>query len=103
MTINSKQFQEICNGVWRDRALLLRGRGFLSGEAALMRAVYWRLSKTAIKPILSAENYGSPHTASSYQLGVRCMLEIHGCPRFDGTQYLNVLLQHYKKELRENY
>ena len=102
MTINSKQFQEICNGVWRDRDRLLSGRGFLSGEAALMRAVYWRLSKAGIKPILSAEDYGSPRTASSYELGVSCMLEIHGHPRFDSTQYLNVLVQHYKQELRES-
>ena len=101
MTINSGQFQEICNGVWRDRAMVLRGRGFLSGEAALMRAVYWRLSRTGIKPNISAENYGFPRTASSYQLGVSCMLEIHGRPRFDGTQYLNRLVQRYKKELRE--
>ena len=102
MTINSEQFEEICNGVWRDRATLLSGRGFLSGEAALMRAVYWRLSKAGIKPILSAEDYGSPRTASSYGLGVSCMLEMHGRPRFDGTQYLNVLVQHYKQELRDS-
>ena len=102
MTINSEQFQEICNAVWRDRAMLLRGRGFLSGEAALMRAVYWRLSRAGIKPILSAENYGSPHTASSYELGVNCLLELHGRPRFDGSQYLNELVQRYKNELRES-
>jgi hypothetical protein len=101
MTINSDQFQEICNGVWRDRATLLRGRGFLSGEAALMRAVYWRLSKAGIKPTLSAENYGSARTASSYELGVSCMIEIHGRPRFDGTQHLSGLVQRYKKELTE--
>ena len=102
MTINSEQFQEICNGVWRDRDRLLSGRGFLSGEAALMRAVYWRLSKAGIKPNISAENYGFPRTASSYELGVSCMLDIHGCLSFDGTQYLNVLVQHYKQELRES-
>jgi len=102
MTINSDQFQEICNGVWRDRATLLNGRGFLSGEAALMRAVYWRLSKAGIKPTVSAENYGSPRTASSYKMGVSCMLEIHGRPRFDGTQYLSVLVQRYKNEERES-
>ena len=104
MTINSKQFQEICNGVWRDRDRLLSGRGFLSGEAALMRAVYWRLSnKAGIKPILSAEDYGSPRTASSYELGVSCMIVVHGRPRFDSTQYLNVLVQHYKQELRKSW
>lgn len=102
MTVNSEQFQEICDGVWRDRAILLQGRGFLSGEAALMRAVYWRLSKAGIKPILSAENYGSPRTASSYELGVSCLLEVHGRPRFNGTQYLHDLVQRYKNELRES-
>ena len=102
MTINSEQFQEICNEVWRDRATLLSGRGFLSGEAALMRAVYWRLCKAGIKPIISAENYGSPRTASSYEEGVSSMLEMHGRPRFDGTQYLNLLVQRHQKELRES-
>jgi len=102
MTINSEQFQEICNGVWRDRAMLVSGRGFLTGEAALMRAVYWRLSKVAINPILSAENYGTPRAASSYELGVSCLLEVHGRPRFDGTEYLNVLVLRYKNELRES-
>ena len=102
MTINSEQFQEICNGVWRDRAVLLNDRGLLSGEAALMRAVYWRLSKAGMKTIPSAENYGSSRTAFSYELGVSCMLEIQGRPRFDGTQYLHVLVQRYKKELRES-
>ena len=82
--------------------MLLKGRGFLSGEAALMRAVYWRLSKTGIKLILSAENYGSPRTTSSYELGVSCLLEVHGRPRFDGTQYLNDLVQRYRNEMRES-
>jgi hypothetical protein len=102
MTINSGQFQEICNSVWRDRATVIKGRGFLSGEAALMRAVYWRLSKAGIRLILSAENYGSPHTASSYELGVSCLLEVHGRPRFNGAQHLNDLVQRYKNELRES-
>lgn len=102
MTINSDQFHEICDGVWRDRAKLLKGRGFLSGEAALMRAVYWRLYKAGIKPILSADNYGSPRAASSYELGVNCLLEVHGRPRFDGSQDLNDLVQRYRNELRES-
>ena len=102
MTINSEQFQKICNGVWRDRAMLFKGRGFLSGEAALMRAVYWRLSKAGITPMPSAENYGLPRTASSYELGVSCLLEVHGRPRFNGTQYLHGLVQRFENELRES-
>ena len=102
MTINSEQFQEICNGVWCDRSAVLEGRGFLSGEAALMRAVYWRLSKTGIKQIISAENYSSPRTVSSYQLGVSCLLEVHARPRFNSAQFLTELVRHYKNELRES-
>jgi hypothetical protein len=102
MTISAEQFQAICNGVWRDRAVLLKGRGFLSGEAALMRAVYWRVSKAGIKPILSPEDYSFPRTAASYELGVSCLLEVHGRPRFNGSQYLKELVQHYRNELRES-
>ena len=102
MIINAEQFQEICDGVWRDRSTLLEGRGFLSGEAALMRAVYWRLAKTGINPLLSSENYSSPRTASSYELGVSCLIEVHGRPRFNGAQHLHELVQRYKNELRES-
>jgi hypothetical protein len=102
MTINSAQFQAICNGVWRDRAVLLKGRGFLCGDAALMRAVYWRLSKAGIKPMLSPENYSAPRAASSYELGVSCLLEVHGRPRFNGIQCLKELVQRYRNEVRES-
>ena len=88
--------------MWRDRITVLKGRGFLSGEAALMRAVYWRLSKTGITTILSAENYGSPRAFTSYELGVNCLLEVHGRPRFHGAEYLKALVQRYKNELTEN-
>jgi len=102
MSINSDQVQEICNGVWRDRAMLLQGRGFLNGDAALMRAVYWRLSKAGIKVTVSAENYGSAQTLSSYEVAVNGLLEIHGRPRFDAARYLNELVQLYNNELRDN-
>ena len=102
MTINSEQFQKICKGVWQDRALVIEGRGFLSGEAALMRAVYWRLAKAGIRPKAGSENYGSMSAASSYELGVSCLLEVHGRPRFDATEFLNDLMKRYKDELRES-
>ena len=101
MTISAEQFQAICNGVWRDRAVLLKGRGFLSGEAALMRAVYWRLSKAGIKPVLSPENYSALRAASSYELGVSSLLEVNGGSHFDGMQYLRELVQRYTNELRD--
>ena len=101
MTISAEEFQAICNGVWRDRAVLLKGRGFLSGEAALMRAVHWRLSKAGIKPVLSPENYSAPRAASSYELGVSSLLEVNGGSHFDGMQYLRELVQRYTNELRD--
>jgi len=104
--ISSEQFQEICDGVWRDRATLVKGRGFLSAGAALMRAVYWRLAKgikplaRGIKPTVSAEDYSTPRTLSSYQLAVCCLLEVYARPRFDGLGVLNELVQRYENEVR---
>ncbi len=98
-TINSEQFGEICNGVWRDRAAVLKGRGLLSGEAALWRAVFWRLCKSGVKPTNSAENYGSKPTILSYQLVVGSMLELHARPIFDGAPILKELVENYQNEI----
>ena len=62
----------------------------------------WSLLKAGIKPILSPENYSAPRTASSYELGVNCLLEVHGHPQFNGIQYLKELVQRYRNELRES-
>lgn len=48
--ISAAKFERICDDVWRDRATITAGRGFLSGEDALIRAVYWRLYKAGIDP-----------------------------------------------------
>jgi hypothetical protein len=48
--VQPETFEEICDGVWRDRAAVLFRRGDLSGEDALMRAVYWRLCKAGGDP-----------------------------------------------------
>lgn len=98
-TINSEQFGEICNGVWRDRAAVLRGRGLLSGEATLVRAVFWRLCKAGVKPANSAENYGSKPTIISYQLVVGSMLELSARPPFDGASILKELVERYQDEI----
>ena len=98
-TINSQQFGEICNGVWRDRAAVLRGRGLLSGEAALLRAVFWRLCKSGVKPAGNAENYSSKPTLDSYQSVVGCMLELSARPLFDGEPILKELVENYQNEV----
>lgn len=53
--IDSEKIRQICHSVWRDRAAILAGRGILSGEATLTRAVYWRLCKAGLKPGESIE------------------------------------------------
>jgi hypothetical protein len=48
--MNSERLRHICDDVWRERAAILSDRGILSGEAALVRAVYWRLCKAGDSP-----------------------------------------------------
>ena len=47
---NSEKCKRVCDEVWLDRANILTGRGDISGESALVRAVYWRLCKTGDEP-----------------------------------------------------
>ncbi len=98
-TINSEQFGEICNSVWHDRAAILRGSGFLSGEATLVRAVFWRLCQAGIKTKGCVDNDGSKPAILAYQLVVGRMLEMNGCPVFDGTPMLKELIQRYQSEV----
>lgn len=46
----SERIKQICDGVWRDRAFILGGRGVLSGEDALVGAAYWRLCEAGHRP-----------------------------------------------------
>ena len=45
-----ERIKQICDGVWRDRAAILGGRGVLSGEDALVGAAYWRLREAGRGP-----------------------------------------------------
>ena len=99
--ITADQFRDICTGVWRDRAAVLAGRGFLSGEAALMRAVYWRLCKGGAVKNNAPENYSAPQTILTYETVVGCVLELNANPRFDGAPFLNELRQLYRNELAQ--
>jgi hypothetical protein len=98
-TISSEQFEKICSEVWRDRADVLRGRDLLSGEAALVRAVYWRLCKAGVKPSSSGEHYGSLQTTLAYKLGVGRLLKLSARPQFDEAPFLNDLVDRYKTEV----
>jgi len=97
-TINSEKFGEICSKVWLDRSAVLTGRGLLTVEGALVRAVYWRLRNLAALPANSTENYGSPQTVSAYQMGVGRLLEIDGRPNFDCSKFMDELLHRYEYE-----
>jgi hypothetical protein len=98
-TINSEQFLEICNAVWGDRAAVLRGRGGLSGEATLVRAVFWRLCKAGIKTKGCAESDGSKPAILAYQSVVARMLELHGRPAFNSAPILKELVGRYQNEV----
>jgi hypothetical protein len=46
----SENCRQVCAEVWRDRMSIIDGRGDLSAENALLRAVYWRLCKIGDDP-----------------------------------------------------
>ena len=96
-TINSNQFREICNAVWHSRAAVLKGCGDLSGETALMRAVFWRLRKVGLR--YTGENFGSLPPTHAYQLVVGRMLEASGRPAFDSALILKELVERYQDEV----
>ena len=97
-TITSDQFQDICSGVWNDRAAVLAGRGFLTGEAALIRAVYWRLCKGGVFKKSAVDNYASAQSVLTYEVVVGCVLEMNAKPFFDGAPYLEELRNRYQME-----
>ena len=97
-TISSEQFGELCNGVWRDRASILRGQGILSGEATLVRAVFWRLCKAGIETKGCAGNDSSNPPLDAYQLAVGRMLELSGRPAFDSAPIMLDLVAPFSDE-----
>lgn len=96
--INSEEFERICDGVWRDRADVLMGRGILSGEAALVRAVYWRLCKAGGKPGKSIEGSDTAHLFLIYRQLVGGTLTQYAHPHFDGAPFLEELVRRYRDE-----
>lgn len=97
-TINSEQFEKICDFVWNERASILRGRGSLSGEATLVRAVFWRLCKAGIRTKGCADNDGSKPALDAYQLIVGRMLKMNASPAFDSEPILKGLVERYQHE-----
>jgi hypothetical protein len=98
-SINLEQFQELCAGVWRDRAGVLAGRGFLTGDAALVRAVYWRLCKAGVVKKNASDNYSLPQSTLTYETVVGCVLEMNAKPPFNGVPFLKELCGRYQSEV----
>jgi hypothetical protein len=100
-TITATQFGEICDRVWSDRASLLRGSGKLSGEATLVRAVFWRLCNAGIKTKGCAETDSSIPALLAYQSVVNQMLKASSRPSFDSVPILDALINRYQTEAGE--
>ena len=100
-TINATQFGEICDRVWSDRASLLRGSGKLSGEATLVRAVFWRLCNAGIKTRGCAGSDSSIPALLAYQSVIIQMLKTSSRPPFDSAPILDGLINRYQNEAAE--
>jgi hypothetical protein len=96
--INSDRFEQICDDVWRDRASVLTDRGHLRGEAALVRAVYYRLCKAGGTPNQRIEDYDIEHMLLIYQRLIGGVLTEHAQPHFSGTPLLRKLVRQYLYE-----
>jgi len=101
-TIDTEKLEAVCSEVWRDRSAVLEGRGFLSFQAALARAVYWRLCKTTAARFDSSENYAASQTFSTYYLAVNCLLQLNARPPFDSAPFLQDLIQRCEDEGQHN-
>ena len=87
--------------MWIDRASLLRGKHKLSGEATLVRAVFWRLCKTGIKTKGCVDTDGSTPALLAYQLIVAQMLKQARALPFNGPPILDALIDRYRNEAVE--
>jgi phosphopantetheinyl transferase len=97
-SISAEQFSEICNRIWTDREALLKGRGQLSGDATLVRAVYWRLCKAGLEAEGRAESSSPTSAFFEYQLVVGRMLAANARPAFDWAPILKGLIERYQNE-----
>jgi len=97
-TINATEFGKLCDQVWNDRASLLTGSGLLSGEATLVRAVFWRLCKAGLKTKASGDNDGPGPPLLAYQSVVAQMLKTSSRPPFDSAPILKSLIDRYQNE-----
>jgi hypothetical protein len=94
----SEKFKRVCDGVWHDRETILSRRGALSGEVALIRAVYWRLCKTWGGSSAGTNGSEAGQMFPDYGRLVSIMLTQQAGPYFDGASLLNELVRQYREE-----
>jgi hypothetical protein len=97
-SVASNKFKRVCDQVWRDREAILTRRGGLTGEAALMRAVYWRLCKAWGGVTTYEDGSHSGQTLFNYQRLLSIMLTQNVGPHYDGSPMLNELVRQYREE-----
>lgn len=96
--VASDKFRRVCDQVWRDREAILTRRGCLTGEAALMRAIYWRLCKTWGGVSACDDGSHQGQTLFTYQRLVSILLTQNVGPHYDGSPLLNELVRQYREE-----
>ncbi|MGA9995057.1 MAG: hypothetical protein WBP93_06575 [Pyrinomonadaceae bacterium] len=96
--INSEGFRQICDRVWRDRGAILFWRGPLSGEDALLRAVYWRLHKEGVEQDQSVGDRQRDPKLLTYQVVLKCMLTQSAQSPLECVSSLKELVRRYKDE-----
>ena len=101
--MSAENFKQICDGVWRDRAAILIGRGNLRGEAALVRAVYWRLRKAGGGPSEEIAACDPGHMLLIYQRLVGSTLTESAHPPFDSAPLLKELVRRYMYEVGQSH
>ena len=97
IALNTETFEQICDGVWRDRASILQGRGSLDGEVALLRAVYWRLCKAGGESGQSINDYHAENLVRAYRQMIGATIAQHAARPFDGAHFLEELLRRYRE------
>jgi hypothetical protein len=73
----------------------------LSGEATLVRAVFWRLCNAGIQTRGCADTDSSIPALLAYQSVVNQMLKTSSRPVFDSAPILNSLIDRYQNEAGE--
>lgn len=94
----SDTFKRICDDVWRDREAILTRRGGLSGEAALLRAVYWRLCNAWGETGQTIDGCHAETALATYERLVGLMLTRNTWPHFEGAPLLDELVRQYRDE-----